>query len=518
MTLRPWTASLRDWQSRAAADLFAQERTDFLVTATPAAGKTRFALRIAHQYLADRRAGRVLVICPTNHLRVQWASAAGPVGIQLDPFLSNEQASEARDYHGAVVTYQQVCLAPEVFRRGCRGRKTLVILDELHHAADGRDWGKALREAFDEAVFRLALSGTPFRSDNNPIPYVRYERGESQADFAYGYAHSIKDGVCRPILFPSYEGELTWLSDGREHRATFEDGLTFERQRERLKTALLQETWLEPVLRDAHTELQRLRKQEQSDAGGLIVAMNQDHARQVAELVRKITGISAQVAVSDDPSASKTIETFAHHKRQQWLVAVNMVSEGVDIPRLRVGVYATNVLTEMYFRQVVGRFVRMQDKVPKPQRAWLYLPKDATLVHYAKRIKVERDHVLEDVMPAAQRTLFGTAAASLKEYIPLDGVARLDALIGADEGDPAGGGKEIAEPAEALHDRKEKLRTKHRDLVGAVARKTGMDHRRLNAELIKRTGGRVDQATISQLERRIVLLEKWRDSGFDRKR
>jgi superfamily II DNA or RNA helicase len=518
MTPRPWTAPLRDWQSRAVADLLARERSDFLVTATPAAGKTRFALKIAHQYLADRRASRVLVICPTNHLRTQWASAAGHVGIQLDPSLSNERACEARDYHGAVVTYQQVCLAPELFRRGCRGRKTLVVLDELHHAGDGKDWGKALREAFGEAVFRLALSGTPFRSDNNPIPYVRYEKGESQADFSYGYAHSIRDGVCRPILFPSYEGELTWLSDGREHRATFEDGLTFERQRERLKTALLQETWLEPVLRDAHAELQRLRKQEQSDAGGLIVTMNQDHARQVAELVRKVTGIHAQVAVSDDPSASTTIESFAHHKTQQWLVAVNMVSEGVDIPRLRVGVYATNVLTEMYFRQVVGRFVRMQDKVPKPQRAWLYLPKDATLVQYAKRIKVERDHVLEDIMPAAQRTLFGTAATSLKEYIPLNGVARLDALIGADDGDQPGEGKDVPEPAEALHDRKEKLRDKHRDLVGAVARKTGMDHRRLNAELIKRTGGRVDQATIAQLERRIGLLEKWRDSGVDWKR
>ena len=518
MTLRPWTAALRDWQTRAVTDLLAKKPMDYLVTATPAAGKTRFALRIAHQYLVDRAASRVLVICPTNHLRTQWASAAGKVGVQLDPALSNEQACEARDYHGAVVTYQQVCLAPDLFRRACRSRKTLVILDELHHAGDGKDWGKALREAFAEAVFRLALSGTPFRSDNNPIPYVRYESGESQADFTYGYSHSIKDGVCRPILFPSYEGELTWLSDGREHRATFEDGLTFERQRERLKTALLQETWLEPVLRDAHTELQRLRKQEQSDAGGLIVTMNQDHARQVAELVMKITGIRAQVAVSDDPSASKTIETFAHHKSQQWLVAVNMVSEGVDIPRLRVGVYATNVLTEMYFRQVVGRFVRMQDKVPKPQRAWLYLPKDATLVHYAKRIKVERDHVLEDIMPAVQRTLFGTAATSLKEYLPLNGVARLDALIGAEDGDAVGEGKGQIEPAEAFHDQKEKLRDRHRDLVGAVARKTGMDHRRLNAELIKRTGGRVDQATIPQLQRRIALLEKWRDSGFDRKR
>ena len=166
MTLRPWTAPLRDWQSRAVADLLALERSDFLVTATPAAGKTRFALKIAHQYLADRRASRVLVICPTNHLRTQWASAAGHVGIQLDPSLSNERAYEARDYHGAVETYQQVCLALELFRRGCRGRKTLVVLDELHHAGDGKDWGKALREAFGEAVFRLALSGTPFRSDS----------------------------------------------------------------------------------------------------------------------------------------------------------------------------------------------------------------------------------------------------------------------------------------------------------------------------------------------------------------
>ncbi|MBP8828007.1 MAG: DEAD/DEAH box helicase family protein, partial [Nitrospira sp.] len=215
VTLAPWKAVLRDWQARAVADVLAQPREDYLVTATPAAGKTRFALRIAHQYLADRAASRVLVICPTNHLRTQWASAAGQVGIQLDPALSNEQACEARDYHGAVVTYQQVCLAPEVFRRACRSRKTLVILDELHHAGDGKDWGKALRESFGEAVFRLALSGTPFRSDNNPIPFVRYEQGESQADFTYGYSHSIRDGVCRPILFPSYEGELTWLSDGR---------------------------------------------------------------------------------------------------------------------------------------------------------------------------------------------------------------------------------------------------------------------------------------------------------------
>lgn len=515
-TLPSWTVPLRDWQRRACEAALNHGAADFLAMATPAAGKTRFALRVAHEYLQRKLAARVLVICPTNHLRLQWAEAAGKMGIQLDPGLTNEQSCESPDYHGAVVTYQQVCLAPTIFQRTCVSRKTLLILDELHHAGDGKNWGKALRTACAPAVFRLILSGTPFRSDNNPIPFIRYEQGESQADFAYGYTEAIRDSVCRPIVFPSYEGELTWLSDGREHRATFEDGLTFERQRERLKTALLQESWLGPVVTDAHAQLTRLRKEEQSDAGGLIVAMDQDHARWVAELVGRITGTKAVVAVSDDPGASRIIEEFSDHKKQQWLVAVNMVSEGVDIPRLRVGVYGTNVLTEMYFRQVVGRFVRMQDGVPKPQRAWLYLPKDPVLIHYARQIKAERDHVLEDIMPAGQRDLFGRVTVSTgNEYVPLMAVAKLDLLIGEEEAKPEA--TPVTEPVVSLHEQKRDLRDYHRLLVGAVARKCNVDHRRLNAELIARTGSRVDQATTEQLKKRIQLLERWKDHGYDGK-
>lgn len=517
-TLPAWTAPLRDWQRRALKAVCAHQATDFLAMATPAAGKTRFALSVAHQYLSQRGAVRLLVVCPTNHLRGQWSEAAGKVGLQLDPGLTNDQAVEASDYHGAVVTYQQVCLAPAIFQRACRAKKTLVILDELHHAGDGKNWGKALRTAFELAVFRLILSGTPFRSDNNPIPFIRYEQGESRADFTYSYTDAIADGVCRPIVFPSYEGELTWFSEGREHTATFEDGLTFDRQRERLKTALLQESWLGPVIADAHAQLTRLRKEEQMDAGGLIVSMDQDHARWVAELVGRITGSRAEVAVSDDPAASRVIEEFADHKKHQWLVAVNMVSEGVDIPRLRVGVYGTNVLTEMYFRQVVGRFVRMQDGLPKPQRAWLYLPKDPVLAHYARQIKAERDHVLEDIMPAGQRDLFGRVTVSTNEYMPLMAVARMDSVIGEEDARGESNAVAVAEPPISLHERKQDLRELHRMLVSAVARQGGIDHRRLNAELIARTGSRVDQATIEQLQKRIQLLQRWKDQGYDGKR
>ena len=158
VTLAPWNAVLRDWQTRAVADVLANPREDYLVTAT-GGGENPLCARIAHHYLAARAAGRVVVVCPTNHLRTQWASAAGQVGIQLDPALSNDQALEATGLsrRSGDLSNSKVCLAPEVFRRACRSRKTLVILDELHHAGDGKDWGKALRESFAEAVFAPRL-------------------------------------------------------------------------------------------------------------------------------------------------------------------------------------------------------------------------------------------------------------------------------------------------------------------------------------------------------------------------
>lgn len=509
-----WTIKLRDWQVRAEHAVLTHPTLDFLTMATPAAGKTQFALKVAHRFLSDRAADRILVICPTNHLRTQWALAASQVGVHVDPALTNDQRHEASDYQGAVVTYQQVCLDPGVFAEGCRRRRTLIIFDEIHHAGDGKEWGMALRQAFDRVVFRLALSGTPFRSDNAPIPFVRYQDGQSQADFSYGYREAIRDGVCRPILFPSYEGDLTWLSDRGQHSHTFDEGLTGELKRERLKTALLQADWLGAVIKDAHGTLTHLRKEEQRDAGGLIVAMNQTHAQSVADLVRAVTGEKAAVAVSDDPAASRIIRSFGD-SGARWLVAVNMVSEGVDIPRLRVGVYATNVLTEIYFRQVVGRFVRMQTGMPRPQRAWLYLPKDPTLVEYAQQITIERDHVIEEETAAPQRTLFDIQASRspVSGYVPLKGIARADTLISAEE--PEETGPAAVENGPSRHEHKTQLRQRHQRLVGLVARKAGVSHMQVNAELKRQTGSRIDQATVDQLKLRIRILERWQERGWD---
>jgi superfamily II DNA or RNA helicase len=518
LSLEPWNIKLRDWQQRAFERISEHTKRDFLAMATPGAGKTRVALRIAHDLLQRKAATRVVVICPTNHLRQQWARAAHEAGIRLDPSLSNDQAKENRDYHGCVVTYQQVCLSPTVYRLACRQSPTMAIFDELHHAGDGKDWGEALREAFGHAVRRLALSGTPFRTDNNPIPFVTYENEQSAPDFSYGYREALAEKVCRPIVFPTYEGDLSWVSRGKEVTARFADQLGRRKQQERLKTALMHDEWVNSVIKDADAELTNLRKQHAA-AGGLLIAMDQDHARHLAAQIKTMTGTPARVAISDDPMSTKIIERFANSK-ERWLIAVNMVSEGVDIPRLRVGVYATNVQTEMYFRQVVGRFVRMQGELPSSQRAYLYLPRDPRLVEYAEAIKAERDHVLIELARAEPRTLFDVHPNEVEPFIPLRGVALVHGRIGDEEEEVASevGAVTPQRDTVPLHERKEQLRQTHKGLVIQVAQRSGIEHRRINLELVRRTGSRIENASLDQLKRRIKQLERWIEHGYSERR
>ena len=397
--LKPWPSylQLRPWQRRALRRFQRIGKKDTLIVATPGSGKTMLALRIAHQLLSANPIDRVVIVCPTDHLRRQWASAAARVGIELDPNWANADGVEARDFEGVVVTYQQVSYAPDLYRLNCK-RRTLVIFDEIHHAGDHLDWGSKLREAFKIAAFRLSLSGTPFRNDNIPIPFITYKEGRSCADFEYTYGEALADGVCRPVYFPSFEGRIQWLSnDGETEEHSMLTPLARLKAAERLRAALCpQGAWLRGVLLEANTKLTEFRTEGHPTAAGLVVAMDQQHAKQIGELLHIITGEEPVVAISKDPAASEKIKNFAD-SNARWLVSVRMASEGVDIPRLRVGVYATNVLSEMFFRQVVGRFVRMLDGLEE-QSSSLFIPVDETLVRYAIQIKEERDHQLGQEM------------------------------------------------------------------------------------------------------------------------
>src|SRR5829696_4232060 len=203
---------LRTWQRRALSAYLLRRPGDFLAVATPGAGKTTFALRIATELLAAGTVRRVTVVAPTEHLKRQWADAAARVGIRLDPTFRNAQGRHGAHYDGVALTYAQVAMKPALHAARTAAAPTLVILDEVHHGGDALSWGDGIREAFEGATRRLALTGTPFRSDTAAIPFVRYERGpdgirRSAADFVYGYGEALRDHVVRPVLFLTYSGQ-----------------------------------------------------------------------------------------------------------------------------------------------------------------------------------------------------------------------------------------------------------------------------------------------------------------------
>lgn len=393
----PWgTANkLRAWQQGAIDRYVETQPRDFLAVATPGAGKTTFALTLASYLLHNHLIQQITVVAPTEHLKKQWAEAAARIGIKLDPEYSAGPVS--REYHGVAVTYAGVGVRPMLHRNRCESRKTLVILDEIHHAGDSKSWGEACLEAFEPATRRLALTGTPFRSDTNPIPFVTYEEGNdgirrSSADYTYGYGNALADGVVRPVIFLSYSGNMRWRTKaGDEIAARLGEPMTRDAIGQAWRTALAPTgDWIPNVLRAADQRLTEVRKGI-PDAGALVIATDQDSARAYAKLIKEITGHKATVVLSDEAAASKKIEEFTDSD-DRWMVAVRMVSEGVDVPRLAVGVYATTISTPLFFAQAVGRFVRSRRR---GETASVFVPTIPMLLEFANEMEVERDHVLD---------------------------------------------------------------------------------------------------------------------------
>ncbi|HEY2902963.1 MAG TPA: DEAD/DEAH box helicase [Polyangia bacterium] len=551
---------MRAWQRRALAQFESNRGPDFLAVATPGAGKTTFALTAARRALIARSIRRLVIVVPTQHLKHQWAHAAERFDIHLDPLWSIGYGGLPSDVHGVVVTYQQVALAPAEFRPLVRG--ALVVLDEVHHAGDSRAWGDGVRLAFEPAWRRLCLSGTPFRSDQITIPFIRYQADRAQPDFEYGYGDALGDGrVVRPVYFPRINGRMEWTApDGVSYEATFNDRLSRELGSQRLRTALdAGGEWLPTVLLQAHHQLLHLRAKDPL-AAGLAIAVDQEHAKAIVAIMSDRLGITPTIATSDDPAASENIRRFASGVAP-WIVAVRMVSEGVDIPRLRVGVYATNTITELFFRQAVGRLVRWNARL-RTQAAYMFIPDDARLRAFSAAIAEQRRHCLQkradDDRPANddrppqkadddkaalfdQLSLFAPiSAVPLDEHgRPLqaeDGrVYRSDADndprgdipdlvdVPANDALPVVAARPVVVPApdaeaplpslsarraDSPLARRRLLREQNSEAVRDLVHATGKTHADVNADLNRKIGIRqISEATIRQLERRLTLAK-----------
>ncbi|GLZ80077.1 hypothetical protein Afil01_48840 [Actinorhabdospora filicis] len=557
---------LRAWQRKALVSYLRARDRDFLAVATPGAGKTTFALRVAAEMLNDGTVEQLMVVAPTEHLKLQWAQAAARVGISLDHTFRNADVHQSSDFHGAVVTYAQIGADPAVHRRRTMTRRTMVVLDEVHHAGDSRSWGEGVRLAYEHAERRLCLTGTPFRSDDNPIPFVTYEHGPgglltSRPDSVYGYSEALADHVVRPVMFLAYSGEARWRTRaGDELAVRLGEPLTKDLTSQAWRTALDPTgEWMPQVLRAADARLTALRGAGMGDAGGLIIASDQTQARAYARLIERITGLPPVVVLSDDAGSSDKIAKFAESD-DKWLVAVRMVSEGVDIPRLAVGVYATNAHTPLFFAQAIGRFVRAR----RPgETATVFVPSVAPLLELAADLERQRDHVLggpkdedpEALLREANReekageddrrttetlhtsaeldqvifdgTSFGTPVASgtpeEEEFLGLPGLLTPDQVsmllskrqaeqMARSSSSPRAVPAAPSSPQRNMTaaERRVGLRRQLNALVASRHHATNEPHGKIHAELRRLCGGPPSaQATIEQLEERIARIRDW---------
>ncbi|RZU34352.1 superfamily II DNA or RNA helicase [Blastococcus saxobsidens] len=404
-TLSPQTTGrpLRAWQQTALSQYEESSPKDFLVTATPGAGKTTFALTLAARLLSRREVARVVVVCPTDHLRLQWAEAADRMGIVLDPNLTNAVGPVRAGTQGYVTTYAQVAGKPMLHAARSTAVKSLVILDEVHHAGDGLSWGEAVEEAYGMAARRLCLTGTPFRTKpDERIPFVRYEEdtfeGEagglvSRADYTYGYKEALADNVVRPVVFAAYTGTSRWRnSAGDVVAASLSEAGTKSVEMQAWRTALDPKgQWVPHVIAAMDDRITHLREEGgMPDAAGLILASDQDDARAYAKIVRRVTGKPAELILSDDPKASKKIERFATGSAR-IAVCVRMISEGVDVPRAAVLAWMTSYRTPLFFAQAVGRVVRSR---ATHESATVFLPAVRPLLALAASMEEQRNHVM----------------------------------------------------------------------------------------------------------------------------
>mgnify|MGYP000411443070 FL=1 len=565
----PWgtAENLRAWQSEALDAYFSTEPKDFLAAATPGAGKTTFALRLATELLRRRTIDRITVVTPTEHLKTQWADAAHKVGIRLDPRFSNAHKRHGRQFHGVAVTYAQIAMKAHIHKDLTESARTLVILDEVHHGGDALSWGDAIRLAFERAERRLSLTGTPFRSDTAPIPFVSYLPDRdgilvSQTDYDYGYGRALHDGVVRPVMFMVYAGSMRWRTRaGDEMEARLGQDNTKDVTAQAWRAALDPGgDWIPQVMQAANNRLTEVRHSI-PDAAGLVIATDQDDARAYAKVLHDLTGEKPTVVLSDESGGGDKINEFSAGT-SRWMVAVRMVSEGVDVPRLAVGIYATSAATPLYFAQAIGRFVRARRR---GETASVFLPNVPQLLRLAEELEIQRDHALErrskpgdeeypemDAFDQQQREESASNALEddLGEYAFLGSDANFDMVMY--QGEEFGGYAEPGSPEEhdfigipgilepeqisdllrhrqrrqaqrragrstvvadnksiPLHRNLKEQRALLNSLVALWSKQTDTPHGIIHTELRQTCGGpAVAQATVAQLQARIDLMRR----------
>ena len=399
---------LREWQKQAKRQYILDDKPNWLLNVTPGGGKTKWALSIASDLLDKEIVDRVVVVVPTDSLRTQWTKQNI---VNLCIVTNGDGGRENGSFQGCAVTYAQVASNPDLYRLACGKARTLVIFDEVHHAGDSSSWGQGIETAFSPAVRRIAMTGTPWRAPKRgKIPFVRYdEEGKVIADFSFGYRPAVRAGVCRAVHFYPFDGSVTYVNVSTAECCSPQKEIVQLGEVEDDYSMVLRDIlradgkWMSSILQKATQTLDEIRN-DVLDAKGLIVVYDRTEARAVVKLLKNITGEYPALIISDpeegEPDPKDELKRFSKNQ-QKWAVAVDMVSEGVDIPPLYVCVYATRKKTPLRFRQIVGRVVRKRPSDALP--AVVFIPAMPKFLEMASDMESELLHVVIEEIKADKK-------------------------------------------------------------------------------------------------------------------
>lgn len=409
---------LREWQKIARDKLRDAWRNTTsvkaLVAACPGAGKTLFTALLIRELLSEDEIHLAIVLAPTINIQLLWVEVLNAIGVKATADASNaalrwrkeEGVSMTEDNQVLVLTYAQLARDSELIAEMARrAGNTLVIGDEIHHADDDQTYGDAVQTLADACTHTLALSGTPFNSEGGSIALCEHELDvdpetgkpirRTLPTHTYSYGDAINDFVCRKVEFIKVygRGEATYRL--LANNETYKRITDLARQRKADKLSILLDPegeFMEECARQAVRSLADLHAAGDKKAAMLVVAKNTTHGAQMAKLLKRTCKAENQTffiqeIYNDTPKAHKRIEDLGTDSTD-IIVSVRMISEGVDVKRLRVGLFATDWMTRIFFIQFVGRFVRHEDRLDKlAQFACVIIPAHVRLLGFAREIE-----------------------------------------------------------------------------------------------------------------------------------
>ena len=408
MKLRKWQAECVDL----AIKKYVSNQPHFLGLATPGAGKTTMAAEVAVRLF--------------NAGLIDFVLCFSPSTITAENIRKTLEDRTKKSFHGLIgayggsFTYQGMPTLNSKIWALLKSHRVFVIFDEIHHCSgtipeNANVWGEEIITNIQhQAAYTLALTGTPWRSDNTPIALAEYTCPDNRivCDYVYGLADAIKDKVCRvPQIVVTDNNDITIQENDKDPKVFGSFSELLEETSCPYQKVIENETVMRHIITQANNKLHQIR-QINPNAGGLVVASSVEHAIRMFNILRNELNESVVIATYKENEPTTIINDFKVSSTP-WIVSVGMISEGTDIPRLQVCCHLTNIKTELHFRQILGRPLRITDS--PNQEAYLFMPAEQTLMDYALRVE-------EDIPDENAIVYFDKSKSPVSIKSPLDTV------------------------------------------------------------------------------------------------